>query len=136
MSTSPTTTLSKPTGDAKISKGIFGYLRTLNRQRAYDLVVREFKKSGLSGADLSRRMGRAPEVISRLLNRPGNWEADTFSDLMFAISGAVPKYEAEYPLDRPKTSEASPVVTGTTNVFPLDQHLKKTGTNQLQTIAA
>src|SRR6202030_4527223 len=64
------------------------------------LVIREFGKSGLSQADLARRLGKSPEVISRLLARPGNWESDTFSELLFANSGAVAAYRVDYPLSR------------------------------------
>lgn len=92
--------LSEPTGAKKISAGILAYIRSRNRQRAYDLVVKEFKKSGLTQADLARRLGKPREVISRLLARPSNWETDTFSDLLFAISGAVASYRAEYPLSQ------------------------------------
>jgi transcriptional regulator with XRE-family HTH domain len=100
MSTSQTTGLSEPVGADKISVGTLGYIRARHRQRAYDLVIREFKKSGMTQADLARRLGKSPEVISRLLARPSNWEADTFSDLLFAISGAIASYRAEYPLSQ------------------------------------
>jgi transcriptional regulator with XRE-family HTH domain len=93
MSTSQTTGLSEPVGTDKISIGTLGYVRARHRQRQYDLVIREFKKSGLTQADLARRLGKSPEVISRLLARPSNWEADTFADLLFATSGAVAKIE-------------------------------------------
>lgn len=100
MSTSQTTGLSEPIGADKISVGTLGYIRARHRQRAYDLVIKEFKKSGITQADLARRLGKSPEVISRLLARPTNWEADTFSDLLFAISGAIASYRAEYPLSQ------------------------------------
>ena len=99
MSTSATSALSKPEGINKISTGTLAYIRARNKHRTYNLVIREFKKSGLTQADLAKRLGKAPEVISRLLARPRNWEMDTFSDLLFAISGAVPRYELDRPLD-------------------------------------
>ena len=99
MNTSPITGLSEPHGVEKISR-IFGYIRARHRQRMYDVVIREFKQSGLSQADLARRLGKSPEIISRLLARPANWEADTFSDLLFAISGAVAIFRTERPLSR------------------------------------
>ena len=98
MNTSPTTGLSEPVGSAKISLGTLGYVRARNRQRQYDLVIREFKRSGMAQAELARRLGKSPEVISRLLARPTNWEADTFADLLFGISGAVPAYRIEHPV--------------------------------------
>ena len=98
MSTSRTSALSKPTGSDKISVGTLGYVRARNRQRAYDLVVRELKKSGITQAELARRLGKGQDAVSRLLSRPGNWELDTLSDLLFAISGSVPRISADDPL--------------------------------------
>lgn len=98
MTTSRTSGLSKPTGDDKVSRGTLRYIHGRNRQRAFDLVTREFKKSGITQAALARRLGKAPEVICRLLARPRNWELDTFAELMFGISGSVPRYTVEYPL--------------------------------------
>jgi hypothetical protein len=107
MNTSPTTGLSEPVGSAKISLGTLGYVRARNRQRQFDLVIREFKRTGITQAELARRLGKSPEVISRLLARPTNWEADTFGDLLFGISGAVPAYRLEHPL----SSEADGTAT-------------------------
>src|ERR1700722_1630342 len=98
MSTSQTATLSEPTGTTKISEGTLGYIRARHRQRAYDMVIREFKKSGISQADLARRLDKPREIISRLLARPSNWESDTFSDILFAISGAIASFGVNYPL--------------------------------------
>ena len=107
MSTSQTTGLSKPTAAYKISIGTLGYINARNRQRAYNLVIREFKKSGLTQAALASRLGKTADVICRLLARPRNWELDTFSSLLFGISGAVPQYEATYPLGAPGIAEQS-----------------------------
>jgi hypothetical protein len=98
MTTLPTSKLSEPAGSSKISIGTLGYIRARIRQRAYDVVIRELKKSGITQADLARRLGKGQDVISRLLSRPRNWELDTFSDLLFGISGAVPTFTAEHPL--------------------------------------
>lgn len=113
MTTSQTTGLSEPVGSTKISIGTLGYIRARNRQRQYDLVIREFKRSGITQADLGRRLGKPPEVISRLLARPGNWESDTFADLLFGISGAVASYQAGHPLSRQSqvTVNAAPAET-------------------------
>lgn len=99
MTTSPRMpTHAKPHGDYAIPAGTLGYLRTRNKWRMHDLVMREFKKSKLSKATLARRLGKAPEVINRLLGAPGNWTLDTVSDLLFAISGAELRYSVGYPL--------------------------------------
>ncbi|SRR5216684_4605039 len=99
MSTSATAGLSEPEGTDKISIGTLGYIRTRNKQRAYNLVIKEFKKSGLRNADLAKRLGKAPEVVHRLLSRPQNWGIDTLSDLLFAISGAVLRFSSDHPLE-------------------------------------
>jgi hypothetical protein len=83
-----------------VPAGTLGYFRARNKQNVYGLVVKEFKKSGLSQADLARRLRKAPEVVCRLLGSPGNWTLDTVSDFLFAISAAEPKYDLIYPLDK------------------------------------
>ena len=101
MSTSQTTFGPfEPVGSDKISIAILSYVCARNRQRQFDLVVREFKKSGLSQKELADRIGSTADVISRVLARPRNWEADTFARLMFGISGAMPVYQADYPFRR------------------------------------
>lgn len=101
MTTSPISSLSKPEDARRIEPWELAYFQARNRGRAHDLVLREFQKSGISQADLARRLNKRPEVISRLLGAPGNWGIDTISDLLFAISGAEPVWESQYPLDAP-----------------------------------
>jgi len=98
MSTSPLADLFRPTGSEKISIGTLGYVRARNRQRAYSLIIREFKKSGLSQAGLAKRLGKGTDVICRLLSRPGNWGLDTFSDLLFGICGSLANFGAPHPI--------------------------------------
>ena len=52
----------------------------------------------MTQAEPARRLNKSPKVISRSPARPTNWEADTFGDLLFGISGAVPAYRIEHPL--------------------------------------
>jgi hypothetical protein len=82
----------------KISRGTLAYVRTRVRQWAYNLIVDEFKKSGITQAELSRRLDKTPDVISRLLSRPSNIEMDTFSCVVFAISGgSLPSFSLRGP---------------------------------------
>jgi hypothetical protein len=67
----------------------------------------EFKNSGLSKADLARRLGKGADRVSKMLGGPGNWTIATVSDLLFAIKGGVPKYAVDYPLDRPSRNYTS-----------------------------
>src|SRR5258706_16329150 len=103
MNTSRTTSAPvKPAGREPIPAGDLEYLRTRNRMRLFTLVQKEFQRSGLSQADLAARMRKGTDRICHLLGAPGNWTADTASDLLWAMSGAVPKYALEYPLEKPK----------------------------------
>ena len=100
--------LSKPEGRFPIPLGTLGYFRGRNRWRIYEFVLAEFRKSGLSQADLARRLRKRPEVISRLLGAPGNWGLDTMSDLLFAISGGEPRYGIAHPLDGAARNDVRP----------------------------
>jgi hypothetical protein len=103
-----TTSLSKPHGAEKIPVGTLGYVRSRNKHNAYALVIEEFQRSGLSQADLARRLGKGTDVVCRWLGAPGNWTLDTLSDLMFAISGAMPVYGRNYPLEEPDRNYRRP----------------------------
>jgi hypothetical protein len=98
-----------PTGAAKLSLGTLEYMRRLNRQRAHELVRREFQRSGITEAELAGRLGKPKDAIVRLLSGPKNWDLDTVSDLLYAISGAVPGYVATYPFSdpEPQSSDAA-----------------------------
>jgi hypothetical protein len=91
-----------PTGAAKLSLSTLDYMRRLNRQRAYELVRREFQRSGISEVELAGRLGKSKDAVAGLLNRPQNWDLDTVSDLLYAISGAVPGYVTTYPFSDPE----------------------------------
>ncbi|HEY1543184.1 MAG TPA: hypothetical protein VGG01_12305 [Xanthobacteraceae bacterium] len=119
MSTSAFTTLFKATGSDKISLGTLGYIRARNRQRAYSLIVGLFKKSGLTQVELAKRLGRGTDVISRLLSRPGNWELDTFSDLLFGISGSLASFGAPQPLTSAAIMRRKTESIGSGNIMTL-----------------
>ena len=100
--------LSNPTGSDRIPVGTLGYFQARNKRNAYDLVLEEFEASGLSQADLARRLGKGTDVICRWLSGPGNWTLDTLSDLLFAISGSAPLYGKEKPLNKPRRNQRGP----------------------------
>jgi hypothetical protein len=101
MSTSQTTRLCKPSPGERIPPETLGYFRSRAKRQAYELVIREFQKSGLTQAELARRLGKGRDRISRMLGGPGNWTLVTVSDLLFAICGGTPKYSVDYPLEKP-----------------------------------
>lgn len=108
MSTSRTSLLSEPTGTERVPISMFAYMRARNKHRLYSLVIKEFEKSGLSQADLSKRLGKNPDVVCRLLAAPRNWQVDTISDLLFAISGAEAVYGVANPLRQSPRNDTRP----------------------------
>jgi hypothetical protein len=109
MNTSRTTPrLSKPVDSEPVPPATLEYMRTRNRMRIFNLVHNELKHSGITRAQLSKRMGRGLDRISHLLGAPGNWTLDTASDLLFAISGAEIKYEASHPLNKSPRNQTRP----------------------------
>jgi transcriptional regulator with XRE-family HTH domain len=90
--------LSEPTGSDKIPTGTLVYFRARLKQRIYNLIIREFKRSGLSQSALGRRLDMEAAQLSRLLSGPGNLTLETVSDLMFGISGAELSHSTNYPL--------------------------------------
>jgi transcriptional regulator with XRE-family HTH domain len=110
MSTSQTTTLSEPHGADKIPSWTLSYFRARLKQRVHSLLIREFKKSGLSQADLGRRLDKEPAQLSRLLSGPGNLTLDSVSDFLFAIGGGELGLSVEHPLAARATSANQPKV--------------------------
>jgi hypothetical protein len=73
------------------SPGTLAYYRARFRNRLYHLVLSKFRaavaEEGLTRAELARRTGKRPEVLTRILGAPGNWRLDTVSDLLMGIAG-------------------------------------------------
>ena len=105
--------LTPPRDGQKTPFVTLAYFRQRQRNRLFDLVHAEFRKSGLTQAELARRMGRRPEVVSRMLGAPGNWRLDTVSDLLFAISGAEAAFTTRYPM-----AESAPDAGEPTDAVP------------------
>jgi hypothetical protein len=101
MSASKGFSLSKPEAGAPIPLATLEYFRARHRRKQHSLVQSEFKKSGITQAELCKRLRKEPPQISRLLGSPANWSSDTYSDLLFAISGAEPIQTVAYPLEMP-----------------------------------
>lgn len=75
------------------------YFRRRLSNRLHALVLEEFARleaeKKITKADLARRIDRAPELISRWLGGPGNWTADTLSDLMLGM-GCEPDFSVKH----------------------------------------
>lgn len=109
MSMSRTTaTPSKPRPNERVPESTIAYFKTRNKLKAFTLVHKEFERSGITKADLAKRLGKGADRVSHILAAPGNWTLDTVSELLFAISGAEPIYDLAYPLDKPPRNQRKP----------------------------
>jgi DNA-binding phage protein len=93
----PTSFLSEIHEGAPIPLNKLAYFRARTRYNLFDYIVTKFKEieaqTGLSKAELARRIGCKPELITRRLSAPGNLTIDTISDLLIGIAGEelIPK---------------------------------------------
>ena len=129
MNTSQTTKwLNRPDKPERTPLDVEAYMRSKNQSVAHQMILAEFKKSGITQAELAKRTGKGADIISRLIGRPGNWTLNTLSDLLFAMSGVAPCYSITYPLlvtSRNQTKPAwaekklheAPKLPGTTNLI-------------------
>lgn len=69
----------------RLSRKQIGYYRARLRNRFHQLVLKKYEASGISRAEMARRLYKRPEVITRLLGAPGNWTLDTYSDLLLSM---------------------------------------------------
>jgi hypothetical protein len=96
MSTSPVTTTLQVNGD-RIASAEFSYFAARNRRKIYSVIIKEFKKSKLSQAQLARRMGQRTDTVCRWLSGPGNYTLDSVSSLLLGISGGELSYSVVHP---------------------------------------
>lgn len=109
MNTLATISLSKPTGAEPVSAGTLAYMRTRFRRRIHSLILKEFTGSGLSQADLARRLGKQKsDQICRWLAAPANFRLSTLSDLLFVITGGELVDEIQHPLDQAARNDSLP----------------------------
>ena len=80
--------------EPKLDKFWLGYFRENLRGEINDQLLEIFRSSGLTKADISRKLDRRPEQITRWLSAPSNLEADTISDIALSL-GCVPKIRFE-----------------------------------------
>lgn len=89
MSISQTPFLPDVLSDDPIPHSRLAYLQERTRNLLFEYVLEKFlraEKDGLTKAKLARRIHRRPEIVTRLLGAPGNWEISTLSDLLAGIS--------------------------------------------------
>jgi hypothetical protein len=69
----------------RISRGTLAYLSQRAMNNCYDFVMRKFLASGMTKAELARRLGKSPDNVSHLLASPRNWSVQTIAELLAAI---------------------------------------------------
>jgi plasmid maintenance system antidote protein VapI len=86
-----------------IPAGTLEYFRARLRSKFHQLVLDEFLRqedsSGLTKAELARRIGKGAHQVNRWLGAPGNWTLQTVSDLLLAM-GSEPEFAVLHIQDR------------------------------------
>ena len=70
----------------RVSDATFAYLGQRAKNVCYDFVMKKFLSSGLTKAELARRLGSRPDRVSHILASPANWTIRTMAELLAAIS--------------------------------------------------
>ena len=71
----------------QIPADALAYVGARARNRFYDFVLKRFNASGMTKAELARKIGKGPDRVNRLLGAPGNWTIETIAELLAGISG-------------------------------------------------
>jgi hypothetical protein len=95
-------------GEMPIPAGKLAFFQARLRNRLYDFILEKFEGSELTRAQLARRIGRRPEIITRLLASPGNWTLDTVSDLLLGIAGEELQLNASAPAGKARRNYREP----------------------------
>ena len=105
---SATDTILSEVESRKLSPGTRAYLRARTLNRIFDHILSKFRHeaetSQLTRAELGRRTGRRPEVVTRLLSSPSNLTLDTVTDLLFGIAGEELDVTSSSPTERAGTN--------------------------------
>ena len=108
MNISAADTILSEVESRQLSEGTRAYLRARNRNRIFDLILSKFRHevevNKLTRAELGRRTGKRPEVVTRLLSSPSNLTLDTVTDLLFGIAGEELEALSSSPSERANTN--------------------------------
>ena len=80
--------------ETPIGKYWIGFFRENFRAEINDQLVEALESSGLTKADIARKLGKRPEQVTRWLSAPCNLETDTMSDLALSL-GLRPRVHFE-----------------------------------------
>jgi transcriptional regulator with XRE-family HTH domain len=104
-----TSSPAEPTGDDPIDPFTLHYMAGVTRNRIHQLILEAFIESGLTKAQLAKRLGMDKSRLSKLLNTSSNVTAETLGQVLFAIDGGCLKASRDYPLRAPKANQTEPV---------------------------
>ncbi len=69
------------------------FFRQRMRNRLYDVVIAAVEEAaatrGIRKRDIAEKLGVNPSQVTRWLSGPGNWGADTISDLLYAVDAEL-----------------------------------------------
>jgi hypothetical protein len=82
-----------------IPVGTLGYMRARAKRRVFTILLTAFEKSGMTRAQLARRLEMDKSLLSRYLGKPANWEFETLCDFFFAITGDPLKWIMQGEID-------------------------------------
>jgi hypothetical protein len=112
VTSSQPTRLQSELAEKSFSEANLAYLAARAQNRYHDYVLRRFlaaqEEEGLTKAELARRIGKRPELITRLLAAPGNWTFDTVARLLAGIAGEELIPHSERLLGRPQRNHTQP----------------------------
>jgi hypothetical protein len=90
--------LSEPRGDEVIDRFTLSYMAGLTRDRIHQVLLEAFERSGITKAELARRLDWDPSRVSKVLNTSSNITAETLGEVLFAIDGSCPRVTRDWPL--------------------------------------
>lgn len=103
--------LAEPVVGQRISPRSLAYISEATRDALYDFIIQRFVESGLTKAELARRLGKDAGQLTRTLGAPGNWTIDTCAELLFSIDGSMLTFGQSWPLrERPTNRSGATVV--------------------------
>jgi hypothetical protein len=81
------TSISPEINGGSFSPATHAYLGRRAQNKYYDYVMAKFRASGMTQAELARRIGKGADRVNRLLSNPGNWTVETAAVLLAGICG-------------------------------------------------
>lgn len=110
MNTLATTFSSEDHKAHPIPPGLRSLMGRDARNQFHNFILTQLAKSNISQAELARRSGKTPAVISRWLSSAHNWTIETAAILLFAISGERFVLGSEEPFENSRSANFNPLL--------------------------